>query len=190
MSPAVIGKPRHAAAVGTQQPRALFIWRPPERSCALAWSRGRHGLHRTASVFRRGKGLTRDQELDNGRYKPVTLPHTITVLGVGTHTIYLRAVDQHGNIHPTPAKFTFTVKKDKGGGYPDTWINWVRVSPRGVNVPNGGSTSSSKVTVDFQDTVSGQGSHIDLKIDDGRYKPVASPHILSPGYRKVLTRYI
>jgi hypothetical protein len=145
----------------------------------LAWSRGRHGLHRTASVFRRGKGLTKDRELDNGRYKPVTLPQTITVLGVGTHTIYLRAVDQHGNVDPRPAKFTFTVKKDKGGGYPDTWINWVRASPGGVNIPNGGSTSSSKVAVDFQDTVSGQGSHIDLKIDDGRYKPVASPHTIT-----------
>jgi hypothetical protein len=32
------------------------------------------------------------------------------------------------------------------------------------------------VVVDFQGTVSGPGSHIDLKIDSGSYVPVASPH--------------
>jgi hypothetical protein len=39
------------------------------------------------------------------------------------------------------------------------------------------------VIVDFQGTVSGPGkpTHIDLKIDNGQYKPVTSPHTTSPG---------
>jgi hypothetical protein len=60
----------------------------------------------------------------------------------------------------------------------DTWMNWVR-TPGGTDVPNGGSTTSTKVIVDFQGTVSGRGSHIDLKIDSGSYVPVASPHTIT-----------
>jgi hypothetical protein len=42
---------------------------------------------------------------------------------------------------------------------------------------------STMVIVDFQGTVSGPGkpTHIDLKIDNGQYKPVTSPHATSPG---------
>jgi large repetitive protein len=103
----------------------------------------------------------------------------INGLSVGTHTIYLRAVDQDGNVDPTPAKWTFTVIKGKGGGYPETWINWVRASTRGANIANGGSTSSSTVIADFQGTVAGKGSHIELKIDSGSYVPVASPRTIT-----------
>jgi hypothetical protein len=49
------------------------------------------------------------------------------------------------------------------------------------------------VVVDFQGTVSGKGSHIDLKIDKGRYKPVASPRTisrLSDGARTVYLRAV
>jgi hypothetical protein len=35
------------------------------------------------------------------------------------------------------------------------------------------------VIVDFQGTVAGRGSHIDLKIDSGSYVPVASPHTIT-----------
>ena len=122
-----------------------------------------------------GPGSEIDLKLDNRKWVPVASPKTIPGLSVGKHTIYLRAVDQDGNVDPTPAKWTLTVKKDKGG-YPETWINWVRATPRGVNIANGGSTSSSTVIVDFQGTVAGKGSHIDLKIDSGSYVPVASPH--------------
>jgi hypothetical protein len=72
---------------------------------------------------------------------------------------------------------------------PETWINWVR-TPGGKNIPNGGTTTSTKVVVDFQGTVSGEGSHIDLRIDDGQYEPVASPHTitgLSVGTHRFLT---
>jgi hypothetical protein len=61
---------------------------------------------------------------------------------------------------------------------PETWINWVR-TPGGKDMPNGGTTTSTTVVVDFQGTVSGPGSHIDLKIDNGQYKPVASPRTIT-----------
>jgi hypothetical protein len=59
---------------------------------------------------------------------------------------------------------------------PDTRINWVRATPGGKNIPDGGTTTSTKVIVDSQGTVAGRGSHMDLKIDSGSYVPVASPH--------------
>jgi hypothetical protein len=122
-----------------------------------------------------GKGSHVDLKIDIGRYDAVASPKTITDLSVGKHTIYLKGVDKYGNEDPTPAKWTFTVKQGKGG-LPETWINWVRATAKGVNIANGGSTSSSTVIVDFQGTVSGRGSHIDLKIDNGPYEPVASRH--------------
>jgi hypothetical protein len=55
----------------------------------------------------------------------------------------------------------------------------LRATARGVNIANGESTSWSTVIVDFQGTVAGRGSHIDLKIDNGRYKPLASPYTIT-----------
>ena len=129
-----------------------------------------------------GRGSHIDLRIDNGPYIPVASPHTITGLSFGKHTIYLKAINQQGQEDPTPAKWTFTVT---GGpppppGLPDTWINWVRAKPNGgPNIPYGGSTPSSTVIVDFQGTVAGKGSHIDLKIDSGSYVPVASPHTIT-----------
>jgi hypothetical protein len=37
-------------------------------------------------------------KIDNGQYKPVASPRTITGLSEGAHTIYLRAVDQEGHV--------------------------------------------------------------------------------------------
>jgi large repetitive protein len=59
-----------------------------------------------------GPGSHIDLKIDNGRYKPVASPHTITELSDGAHTIYLRAVDMDGKADPTPAKWTFTVIND------------------------------------------------------------------------------
>jgi hypothetical protein len=42
----------------------------------------------------------------------VASPHTITGLTVGTHTIYLKAVDKDGKADPSPAKWRFTVIND------------------------------------------------------------------------------
>jgi hypothetical protein len=59
-----------------------------------------------------GPGSHIDLKIDKGRYKAVASPRTITGLSVGTHTIYLRAVDQDGKADPTPAKWRFTLIND------------------------------------------------------------------------------
>jgi hypothetical protein len=59
-----------------------------------------------------GPGSHIDLKIDNGRYKPVASPRTITGLSVGTHTIYLRAEDQDGNVDPSPAQWRFAVIND------------------------------------------------------------------------------
>ena len=48
--------------------------------------------------------------LDSGSYKPCTSPETTSHLADGTHTFYVRAKDSEGNIDPTPASRTFTVR--------------------------------------------------------------------------------
>jgi hypothetical protein len=94
-------------------------------------------------------------------------------------TIYLQGVDKYGNKDATPAKFTIIIKDCKkpapGNGNPETWINWVK-DCHGRKIPNGGTTSCHRFTVDFQSTATdtGKGSHVDFKIDNGRYKAVAS----------------
>jgi large repetitive protein len=104
-------------------------------------------------------------------------PHTIIGLSDGTHTIYLKAVDKEGKRDPSPAQWKFTVIGDNDS-YPDTWINWFRTEG-GQNIPHRGKIVATKVIVDFQGTVAGPGSHIDLKIDSGSYVPVASPHTIT-----------
>jgi hypothetical protein len=129
-------------------------------------------------------------KIDDGKYKRLAPPkgedngysysyRTIKGLSDGTHTIYARTVDKAGNVDPTPAQWKFTVNKQAGRDHPETWINSVRATPRGVNIANGGSTTSTTVVVDFHGTVSGPGSHIDLKIDSGSYVPVASRHTIT-----------
>jgi hypothetical protein len=72
----------------------------------------------------------------------------------------------------------FISDPDDDNDNPETWINWVR-TPGGKNIPSGGTTTSTTVIVDFQGTVAGRGSHIDLKIDSGSYVPIASPHTIT-----------
>jgi hypothetical protein len=62
------------------------------------------------TVAERGSHI--DLRIDNGQYKAVASPRTITGLSDGPHTIYLRAVDKDGIADPTPAKWRFTVIND------------------------------------------------------------------------------
>jgi RTX calcium-binding nonapeptide repeat (4 copies) len=67
----------------------------------------------------------------------------------------------------------------------DTWINWVRTL-RGVDIGNGDIIDSrlidsGTVIVDFDSNIpeEGTGNHIELKVDDGPYRPVTSPHTIT-----------
>lgn len=51
--------------------------------------------------------------------------------------------------------------------------------PYGGKRRSSGEFSVNSIPTYFEGTVSGQGSHIDLKIDSGSYVPVASPHTIT-----------
>ena len=51
--------------------------------------------------------------LDGGSFEPCTSPTTYSGLKKGKHTVEVRAVDAAGNVDPTPATRTWTVKKKK-----------------------------------------------------------------------------
>jgi hypothetical protein len=62
-----------------------------------------------------------------------------------------------------------------------------------TEIPSGAVTISQHFIVDFQGTVEGKGSYIDLKIDDSDYYPVASPHtftILSYGQHTIYLKAV
>ena len=48
--------------------------------------------------------------LDGGAYSPCTSPQTTPHLADGRHTFYVRARDSEGNVDPTPARRSFTVR--------------------------------------------------------------------------------
>jgi Ca2+-binding RTX toxin-like protein len=67
----------------------------------------------------------------------------------------------------------------------DTGINWVHTL-RGVDIGNGDIIDSrlidsGTVIVDFDSNIpeEGTGNHIELKVDDGPYRPVTSPHTIT-----------
>jgi hypothetical protein len=68
---------------------------------------------------------------------------------------------------------------------PDTWINWVKgasvVDGSYLDMEDGAVVVSHHFKVDFQSTATdtGRGSHVDLKIDDSAWMPVASPKTFS-----------
>jgi hypothetical protein len=57
-------------------------------------------------------GSTFQCELDNGGWAACVSPKKYARLGVGLHTFQARAIDQAGNIDPTPASATWEVRND------------------------------------------------------------------------------
>jgi RTX calcium-binding nonapeptide repeat (4 copies) len=49
-------------------------------------------------------------KLDSGSYGPCSSPNTTAHLADGSHTFYVRAIDAVGNVDPTPAARSFTVR--------------------------------------------------------------------------------
>ena len=51
--------------------------------------------------------------LDGGSFEPCSSPKTYSGLKKGRHTVEVRAVDEAGNVDPTPASRSWTIKKKK-----------------------------------------------------------------------------
>jgi RTX calcium-binding nonapeptide repeat (4 copies)/NHL repeat len=98
--------------------------------------------------------------IDAGSYEACSSPRTTTSLADGTHTFYVRAIDQFGLADPTPASRTFTVDTVP----PDTAIG-------------GGPTGTSNdPTPTFSLTSSQPGSSFECKLESGAYAACSSPN--------------
>ncbi len=61
-------------------------------------------------AFSSQPGTRFECKLDSGSYAPCGSPKTIPYLTDGSHSFSVRAIDQVGNVDPTPASRTFTVR--------------------------------------------------------------------------------
>jgi galactose oxidase-like protein/hemolysin type calcium-binding protein len=61
-------------------------------------------------TFASQPGTSFECKLDSGSYAPCSSPKTTSYLSDGSHTLSVRAKDPAGNVDPTPASRTFTVK--------------------------------------------------------------------------------
>lgn len=60
--------------------------------------------------------------LDDGTFSSCVSPQSLSGLALGSHTFELRAIDQAGNVDPTPASFTWTISAPPVDSPPDTII--------------------------------------------------------------------
>ena len=65
-------------------------------------------------TFSSQPGTSFECKLDSGSYAPCSSPKTTSHLTDGSHTFSVRAKDSAGNIDPTPASRTFTVRDRRG----------------------------------------------------------------------------
>nr|WP_294804527.1 hypothetical protein [uncultured Nitrososphaera sp.] len=113
-------------------------------------------------------------KLDNGAYQDTTSPITLTGLSVGPHTLSVVAIDEAGNVDPTPAVFTWTVLPPPDTVPPETTITIVK-DITGATVPNGGSTTSTSITITFTGSDDVNIARFEAAVDSGSYQPVTSP---------------
>ena len=64
----------------------------------------------TFAFYTSDRGSTFECKLDGGVYSACTSPKTMGHLADGPHTFYVRAKDASGNLDPTPASRSFTVR--------------------------------------------------------------------------------
>ncbi len=93
------------SAQDTQPPETLLTTVPP----ALSASRSATFAFTGTDNVTPPAGLTFQCQLDGGVLSACTSPRTYTELSEGTHRFQVQAVDQAGNIDPTPATFTWRV---------------------------------------------------------------------------------
>ncbi len=88
--------------IDTKKPNTTLTKKPAARTTA-----------RTASFgFRSSEsGSTFQCKLDKGAWKACKSPKTYRGLKVGRHTVQIRAKDKAGNVDPSPAKRTWTIRR-------------------------------------------------------------------------------
>jgi hypothetical protein len=106
--------------------------------------------------------LTFECKLDAGAFAACTSPKSLTLLGEGSHTFSVRAIDGAGNVDPSPASFTWTVDTIA----PNTSID--------SNPANPSDSSSASFTFSGTDAGTGVAS-FDCKLDAGAFAACTSP---------------
>lgn len=66
--------------------------------------------------------LTFECKLDGGTYSSCASPKSYTNLSLSSHTFYVRAIDNIGNVDPTPDSYTWVVQAPPDTTAPDTSI--------------------------------------------------------------------
>jgi len=80
-------------------------------------------------------GSTFECQMDSGGYSACTAPKPYMGLTEGSHTFYVKAIDQAGNMDPTPASYTWTVSAaSTESAIPDITVSPITLPFGNVNV--------------------------------------------------------
>jgi hypothetical protein len=132
---------------------------PPDTTLAPQSSNPTSQTSATFTFTATETGSTFECQIDAGGYAFCTSPQTYTGLSGGSHTFYIRAIDQAGNADSTPDTFTWTIDSQA----PDTSIT--SFPPSLVNSPS----------VAFEFTCDKIICTFECQIDAGGYASCVSP---------------
>jgi Divergent InlB B-repeat domain len=107
--------------------------------------------------------------LDSAGFSTCASPLAYNGLTLGRHTFEVRAVDTSNNVDATPARYTWTVDAS-----PNTTIT-AAIDGRGKSLPDGGHTTSDKVTFRFTGTDNGTIARFECGLDAAAFTPCTSP---------------
>jgi hypothetical protein len=108
-------------------------------------------------------GSSFECKLDSGTWDSCGASESFTSLGLGGHTVAVRAVDSAGNIDPTPATRGWTVQVTGDTTAPETTID------------SGPSTTTTSTSVSFRFSSSEANSSFQCSLDSGPWGDCASP---------------
>ncbi|WP_432937985.1 right-handed parallel beta-helix repeat-containing protein [Kribbella sp. CA-253562] len=115
-----------------------------------------------------GPNLRYECKLDAGPYEACVTPKTYTGLGLGQHTLQVRAIDLAGNVDPTPATRIWTIGQPEADTTaPDTLIG------------SGPDATTVATAATFVFTSSEAGSTFTCALDGAAYTACTSPHQLT-----------
>jgi hypothetical protein len=108
-------------------------------------------------------------KLDGGVWNPCNSPKSVSSLGEGGHTFYVRAEDSAGNVDPSPASRSWTVDLPP---LPD-------VIPPDTSITGGPSGTTSSTSASFTFSSSEGGSTFECKLDSGAWGGCSTPKAYS-----------
>ncbi len=105
-------------------------------------------------------GSTFECRVDTAAFAPCTSPHTTAGLDEGEHAFEVRAIDEAGNVDPSPASNTFVVD----------------VTPPDTQIDSGPDDPGNDDTPTFTFSSPDGGIDFECRVDGGGFSPCTSPH--------------